>query len=423
MTRRVVITGLGAVTPVGNDVPSTWRALLAGQSGVRTITRFDVSSFPAHIAGEVRDFTLDAEVDPREARRMPLYVRYALNAVFEAVRGARLDMRAEDPEQVGVIFGSGGGGLDLIFDNHDTLRDRGPRRVAPTLIANMIADSASGYIAIQLGALGPNMAILAACSTGGHNVGEAFETVRRGDAEVIIAGGSEAPILPTILASFSNMRGLAEDDEHPERACKPFDARRSGFILSEGAGALVLESLDHALARGAPIIAEIVGYGNSCDARDMIAADDTGAGAARAMRMALRKAGLPPEAVEYINAHGTGTPLNDSAETQAIKAVFGDHARRLAVSSTKSMLGHQMGAAGSVEALVCALAIRDGRIPPTINLEQPDPACDLDYVPNTARETPVQVALSNSIGLGGHNSALIFKRYANAERGERIGNG
>lgn len=409
--RRVVITGMGAVTPLGLDLPSTWQALTGGQSGVRLITRFDASSFPVRIAGEVQGFTIDPQVDPREARRMPLYVRYALNAVLEAVRGARLDMAQEDPEQVGVIYGTGAGGLDLIFEQHDIYRERGYRRVSPTLIANMIDDSASGHIAILLGAQGPNMAIVAACSTGGHNIGEGYETIRRGDAEVIIAGGSEAPIHPTIVASFTTMHGLAADNEQPERACKPFDARRDGFVLSEGAGALVLESLDHALARGAPIIAELIGYGNSNDARDMIAADEQGRGAARAMRMAIRKAGIAPNAIDYINAHGTGTPLNDASETLAIKSVFGEHAQRLAISSTKSMLGHMMGAAGAVEAIVSALAIRDGCLPPTINLEEPDPACDLDYVPNNARAMEVNVALSNSIGLGGHNSALILRRY------------
>ncbi|HWQ12249.1 MAG TPA: beta-ketoacyl-ACP synthase II [Roseiflexaceae bacterium] len=409
--RRVVITGLGAVTPVGNDVPSTWRALLGGRSGVGPITRFDASGLPSRIAGEVKGFALDAAVDAREARRTSLYTRYALNAALEAVRAAGLDMAREDPEQVGVVFGTGAAGLDLIFENHEALRERGARRVSPTLIAHMIPDAAAGAIAIQLGAQGPNMAVTAACSTGGHSIGEAFETIRRGDCEVIVAGGSEAPIHPTIVASFSNMRGLAGDHERPERACKPFDARRDGFVLSEGAGALVLESLDHALARGAPVVCEIVGYGNSCDAVDMVAADETGAGAARAMRMALRKSGLAPELVGYINAHGTGTPLNDASETRAIKSVFGAHAYRLTVSSTKSMLGHMMGAAGAVEALICALVIRDGRIPPTINLEQPDPACDLDYVPNQARELRVEAALSNSIGLGGHNSALILRRF------------
>lgn len=409
--RRVVITGLGAVTPLGNDVPTLWRALLAGESGVRSIARFDAGAFPIRIAGEVQHFALDPAVDAREARRMPLYVRYALNAVLEAVRAAGLEMAREDREQVGVIFGSGAGGLDLIFDNHDVYRERGHRRVAPTMIANMIDDSASGHIAIMLGAQGPNMAVVAACSTGGHNVGEAFETIRRGDAEVVIAGGAEAPIHPTIVASFTNMRGLAEDNTNPAGACKPFDARRDGFVLSEGAGALVLESLEHALARGAPIVAELVGYGNTNDARDMVAADEQGRGAARAIRVALRKAGLPPEAVGYINAHGTGTPLNDLSETLAIKAVFGAHAPRLAVSSTKSMLGHMMGAAGAVEALITALVLREGRIPPTINYAEPDPACDLDYVPNQARAAAVEVALSNSIGLGGHNSCLALRRF------------
>jgi beta-ketoacyl-acyl-carrier-protein synthase II len=410
--RRVVVTGVGAVTPVGNDAPSTWHALLAGTSGVATITRFDAGNLPVRIAGEVTNFVLDGAADAREARRYSLFTHYALNATLEAVRAAGLDMAHEDPEQVGVVFGTGAGGLDLIFENHDTLRERGPRRVAPTLIANMIPDAAAGAIAIQLGAQGPNMAVTAACSTGGHSIGEAFETIRRGDAEVMIAGGSEAPIHPTIMASFATMRGLAGDNERPAYACKPFDARRDGFVLSEGAGAMVLESLEHAQARGAEIICELIGYGNSCDARDMVAADETGAGAARAMKMALRKAGIAPELVGYINAHGTGTPLNDASETQAIKSVFGAHAHRLAVSSTKSMLGHMMGAAGAVEALVCALALRDGRIPPTINLEQPDPRCDLDYVPNTARELRFDAALSNSIGLGGHNSALIFRRFA-----------
>ncbi|HEU5014741.1 MAG TPA: beta-ketoacyl-ACP synthase II [Roseiflexaceae bacterium] len=409
--RRVVITGLGAVTPVGNDVPTMWRALLSGQSGIGTITRFDPGGFGVRIAGEVKNFTLDPEVDQREARRMSLYVRYALNTTLEAARAAQLDMAQEDPGEVGVIYGSGAAGLDLMFEAQDTWRERGPRRVSPTLIANMIPDAASGYIGIQFGAEGPNMAVTAACSTGGHNIGEAWETIRRGDAEVMIAGSSEAPIHPAIMASFTNMRGLAGDNEHPEQACKPFDIRRDGFILSEGAGALVLESLEHARKRGAPIIAEIIGYGNSNDARDMIAADEQGKGIARAIRMALRKANIAPEAVQYVNAHGTGTPLNDAAETLALKDVFGAHARRLAVSSTKSMIGHMMGAAGSVEAVICALVIHDGRIPPTINLEQPDPACDLDYVPNAAREARVDVAMSNSIGLGGHNSALIMRRF------------
>jgi beta-ketoacyl-acyl-carrier-protein synthase II len=409
--RRVVVTGLGCVSPLGNDVPTTWRRLLAGESGITSITRFPADDFAVRIAGEVKDFQLDSSIDAREARRMSRYVQYALNAVMEATRAAQLDMSKEDPTQVGVIFGTGAGGLDLILEQHEVLLNRGARRVAPMLIANMIDDSASGQIAIQLGAQGPNMAVVAACSTGGHNIGEASEIIRRGDADVIIAGGAEAPIVPLVVASFNNMKGLADDNENPAKASKPFDIRRNGFVLAEGAAALVLESLDHALARNAPILAEVIGYGNTNDAFHMVAADDQGAGAARAIAMAVRKAGIAPEAVDYINAHGTGTPLNDRVETLAIKRVFGDHAYKLAVSSTKSMLGHMQGAAGAIEALICVKVIQEGLIPPTINYEQPDPDCDLDYVPNEARQRDVAVALSNSIGLGGHNSSLIFKRY------------
>ncbi len=409
---RVVVTGLGAVTPVGNDVPTTWRNLLDGKSGIRAISRFDASEFPIRIAGEVQDFQLHPAVDPREARRMGRFVHYALNAVLEAVAAARLDLAQEDLTQVGVAFGTGAGGLELILEQQAVLQEKGYRRVAPLLIANMIDDAASGHIAIQLGAQGPNMAVVSACATGGHNIGEAYETIRRGDAEVMIAGGSEAPIVPLVLASFTTMKGLAENNEQPEQACKPFDAHRDGFVLSEGAAALVLESLEHAQKRGAPILAEIIGYGSSNDAVHMAAADADGAGSARAMQMALRKAGIAPSEVDYINAHGTGTPLNDAVETRAIKTVLGEHAYRVAISSTKSMLGHMMGAAGAVEALICVLALHEGYIPPTINYTTPDPECDLDYVPNVCRAAPLRVALSNSIGLGGHNSCLIFRRFS-----------
>ncbi len=409
--RRVVITGVGVVTPLGNDIATTWQAICAGQSGVRPITRFDASGYAVRIAGEVQDFVLDAAIDPREARRASQYVRYALNASLEALRNAQLDPTTMDRERLGVIYGTGAGGIDLIGENVEIIRDKGTRRVAPTLIANMIDDAASGYIAIQTGALGPNMAIVAACSTGGHNIGEAFETIRRDDADVIIAGGAESPIVPVIMASFTNMRGLAGDNENPAAACKPFDARRDGFVLSEGAGAVILEELEHALRRGAPIIAELIGYGNSNDAKDMIAAGDDGAGPARAMKMAIRKAGIDPLTVDYVNAHGTGTPLNDKAETRAIKTVFGDHAYKLLVNSSKSMLGHMMGAAGAVECIIAALSVLHGVVHPTINLVEADPDCDLDYVPGAARQADVRIALSNSIGLGGHNSALIVRRY------------
>ena len=409
--RRVVITGVGAVTPLGNDMATTWQALCAGQSGVRPITRFDASGYAVRIAGEVQNFVLDAAIDPREARRASQYVRYALNASLEALRNAQLDPTTMDRERLGVIYGTGAGGIDLIGENVEILRDKGTRRVAPTLIANMIDDAASGYIAIQTGALGPNMAIVAACSTGGHNIGEAFETIRRDDADVIITGGAESPIVPVIVSSFTNMRGLAGDNENPAAACKPFDARRDGFVLSEGAGALILEELEHALRRGAPIIAEVIGYGNSNDAKDMIAAGDDGAGPARAMKMAIRKAGIDPLTVDYVNAHGTGTPLNDMAETRAIKTVFGDHAYQMLVNSSKSMLGHMMGAAGAVECIIAALSVHHGVVHPTLNLAEADPDCDLDYVPGVARHADVRIALSNSIGLGGHNSALIVRRY------------
>jgi beta-ketoacyl-acyl-carrier-protein synthase II len=390
---------------------TTWQALCAGQSGVRPITRFDASGYAVRIAGEVQNFVLDGAIDPREARRASQYVRYALNASLEALRNAQLDPTTMDRERLGVIYGTGAGGIDLIGENVEILRDKGTRRVAPTLIANMIDDAASGYIAIQTGALGPNMAIVAACSTGGHNIGEAFETIRRDDADVIIAGGAESPIVPVIVSSFTNMRGLAGDNENPTAACKPFDARRDGFVLSEGAGAVILEELEHALRRGAPIIAEVIGYGNSNDAKDMIAAGDDGAGPSRAMKMAIRKAGIDPLTVDYVNAHGTGTPLNDMAETRAIKTVFGDHAYQMLVNSSKSMLGHMMGAAGAVECIIAALSVHHGVVHPTLNLVEADPNCDLDYVPGVARHADVRIALSNSIGLGGHNSALIVRRY------------
>jgi 3-oxoacyl-[acyl-carrier-protein] synthase II len=409
--KRVVITGVGSVSPLGPDAPSTWEGLLAGRSGIGHITRFDASDFAVRIAGEVRDFALNPAIDAREARRMGRFVHYALNAALEAARSARLDMAKEDPTRVGVAFGTGSGGLELIIEQQQVLNERGPRRVAPLLIANMIDDSASGQIAIHLGAQGPNMAVVSACATGGHNIGEAWEIIRRDDADIMVAGGTEAPILPLVVASFTNMKGLAADNERPDRACKPFDANRDGFVVSEGAAALVLESLDHAISRGAPIIAELIGYGSSNDAFHMVAPDEAGAGSARAMQMALRKTGVAPDEVGYINAHGTGTPANDRLETLAIKRVFGEHAHRLAVSSTKSMIGHMQGAAGAIEAMVCALALRDGVIPPTINYTTPDPACDLDYVPNEARRAPLEVALSNSIGLGGHNSCLVLRKF------------
>ncbi len=334
---------------------------------------------------------------------------FAIAAARQAVEDARLEITEESSHDVGIILGTGAAGLGTALAQQKVLEERGPRRVSPHFIPNFLPDSASGQVAIAVGARGPNMAVVSACATGGHAIGEAMETIRRGDANVMLAGGTEAIIIPVIVAGFINMRALS-DDPNPETASKPFDIRRSGFVLSEGSAVLVLEDLEHAQKRGATIYAEVVGYGSTNDAYHMAAQLESGAGAARTMQRALNKAGIAPDEVDYINAHGTGTPLNDRVETLAIKKVFGDAARRVAISSTKSMTGHMMGAAGALEGIVCALAIRDNIIPPTINLEQPDPDCDLDYTPNKARRMQVDVALSNSIGLGGHNSCVVLRR-------------
>jgi beta-ketoacyl-acyl-carrier-protein synthase II len=379
-------------------------------SGIVALPVFDEAAVPRPIGGTVKDFDPTGVIDTKELRRVDRSTLFALGAAQEAVRDSGLGEGGYAPEDVGVIFGSGAGGYNLVIENHRIMDERGARRVSPFLIANMLPDTASGYIAIQLGAIGPNMAVTAACSTGGTAIGEAFETVRRGDAEIIVTGGAEAPLTPVVLASFAAMRALADAPE-PAQACKPFDLERNGFVVSEGAASLVLESLEHATARQARIYAEMVGYGSSNDAFDMIASEESGRGPMHAMRMALRKSGLGPDEIDYINAHGTGTPLNDRVETTAIKGVFGEGAYRLAVSSTKSMTGHMMGAAGAFEALVSVLSIHYQAIPPTINYRTPDPACDLDYVPNTMRRSQVRAALSNSIGLGGHNSSLIFREF------------
>lgn len=408
--RRVVITGLGALTPVGNSAPETWRNLLAGKSGVARISLFDPKDLSIQIAGEVKDFSSEGIIDPKEVRHMDRCVQFAVVAAKEALADSGFDISHEDPDRVGIVLGTGAGGIGTLLQQQKLLEERGSRRVSPFFIPNMLPDSASGQVAIAVGAKGPNMAVVSACATGGHAVGEAMETIKRGDADVMLAGGTEAVILPVVMAGFINMRALA-NDEDPTKASKPFDARREGFILSEGAAILVLEELEHAQARGAKIYAEVVGYGSTNDAYHMAAQLESGEGAQRTMQRALRKAGMKPEDVDYINAHGTGTPLNDKVETLAIKQVFGDAARKVAISSTKSMTGHMMGAAGAVEAMVCALVIRDNCIPPTINLEVPDPDCDLDYTPNEARSCRVDVALSNSIGLGGHNSCVILRKF------------
>lgn len=407
--RRVVITGIGAITPVGNTAPETWRNLLAGKSGIGRITHFDTTDYAINIAGEVKDFSPEGIIDPKEVRHMDRAVQFAVVATKEALSDARLAVNRENANNIGIVFGTGLGSINTLLQQQAVLQERGPRRVSPFFLPNGLPDSASGQVAIAVGAKGPNMAVVSACATGGHAVGEAMETIKRGDADAMIAGGTESVIVPLVVAGFINMRALG-DDPDPTKASKPFDARRNGFVLSEGSAVLVLEELEHALARGANIYAEVVGYGSTNDAFHMAAQLESGEGAARTMQMALRKAGLAPEDVDYINAHGTSTPLNDKVETLAIKTVFGDAARKVAISSTKSMTGHMMGASGALEAIVCALSIRDSKIPPTINLEVPDPECDLDYTPNEWREMKVEVALSNSIGLGGHNSTIILKR-------------
>jgi beta-ketoacyl-acyl-carrier-protein synthase II len=409
-TRRVVVTGLGAVTPVGLTARETWTNLVDGVSGVGFITQFDASDYAIRIAGEVKGFSPEGAIDAKEVRYMDRGVQFAVVVAKQALADAGLDLAQEDADRVGIVLGTGAAGIGLLLQQQEVLRERGPRRVSPFLLPNMLADSASGQVAIATGAKGPNMAVVSACATGGHAVGEAMETIRRGDADVMLAGGTEAAILPVVMAGFINMKALA-DDEDPTKASKPFDARRDGFVLSEGAAVLVLESLEHAQARGAKIYAEVIGYGSTNDAYHMAAQLETGDGAARTMERALRKAGIAPNEVDYINAHGTGTPLNDRVETLAIKRVFGEDAQRVSISSTKSMTGHMMGAAGAVEAMVCALAISEGVIPPTINLEVPDPQCDLDYTPLEARKKPVKVAMSNSIGLGGHNSCVILRKF------------
>lgn len=409
--RRVVVTGMGTVCPLGNNWRDAWQAMVDGRSGIAYLTQFDVSQFEVQIGGEVRDFHPEELIPTKELRRMDKNGQFAVVSALEAVADAGLQVNEDNRDDVGVIFGSAGGGYGLLLDQNEIFLKSGYRRVSPFLISNMLPDAASGHVAIAIGAAGPNMAVASACSTGTGAIGEAWETIRRGDAEAIIAGGTDNPLLPVLLAGFHALRALANDPEHPERACKPFDANRDGFVVGQGAAALVLESLDHARARGAEIYAEVIGYAATADAYDMVAALESGRGSAMAMQRAVKKAGISPDEVDYINPHGTGTPLNDRAETAAIKTAFGEHAYRLAVSSTKAMHGHLMGGAGALEAIACVQALRTGIIPPTINYQTPDPDCDLDYVPNEARRADVRVALSNSIGLGGHNAAVIFRRW------------
>jgi beta-ketoacyl-acyl-carrier-protein synthase II len=407
--RRVVVTGLGAVTPVGKTAPETWRAAVDGKSGIDFIRAFDVDGLPVRVAAEVDDFDPAGLASPKELRRLDRNVLLALAAGKEAVEDASLN--GYDPMRVGILFGSAIGGFIGIMEQGEILRERGPDRVSPYFIPNVLVDAASGQLAISLGIKGPNYAPVSACATGSHAVGEGAELIRRGDADAILAGGTEACIHPLILAGFTAMRGLAAENEDPPKASRPFDATRAGFVMGEGACVLILEELELAKERGAKIYAEILGYGTSNDAYHMAAPEPEAVGVGVMMKAALDRAGVEPERVGYINAHGTSTPLGDAAETKAIKDVFGNHAYELAVSSTKSVMGHCFGAAGAIEAMMCVLAVRDGVLPPTINYRNPDPACDLDYVPNESREAEVEVALSNAMGLGGHNACVLVGRF------------
>jgi 3-oxoacyl-[acyl-carrier-protein] synthase II len=406
--KRVAVTGLGAVTPLGNDAPATWESAVSGSSGIDWIRSFDASEFPVRVAAEVKEFDPTSVASPKEARRLDRNVLLALGAAKEAFEDAQLG--DVDPTRTGIVLGSAIGGFLGVMEQADVMRERGATRVSPHFLPNVLVDSASGQVAIALGIRGPNYAVVSACATGSHAVGEAAELIKRGDADVVLAGGTEACMHPLILAGFCAMRGLAAEDEHPPRASRPFDATRAGFVMGEGACVLLLEDLERAQARGARIYAEVLGYGASNDAHHMAQPDPESVGVAEMMRAALHRARIEPEQVGYVNAHGTSTPLGDAAETRALKDVFGDHAYRLAVSSTKSMMGHCFGAAGAIEAMMCVLALHEGVIPPTINYVNPDPDCDLDYVPNEARRVQVDVALSNAMGLGGHNGCVLLGR-------------
>jgi 3-oxoacyl-[acyl-carrier-protein] synthase II len=411
LSRRVVVTGIGLVSSLGIGTDENWGALVAGTSGVTRITRFDVSAYAAQIAAEVRGFDPLQFIEKKEVKKMDLFIQYAIAASQFAMDDSKLPITAENAADVGVFIGSGIGGFITIEREHIALLEGGPRKISPFFIPSAIINLAAGQVSIRFGAKGPNLATCTACTASAHAVGESYEIIRRGDAEAMIAGGSEAAITPMSVGGFGALRALSTLNDDPARACRPFDRERDGFIIGEGAGVVILEELGHAQRRGAPIYAEVVGYGLSGDAYHMTAPSEDGDGGRRAMAMAIRKAGIRPDEVDYINAHGTSTPHNDRLETMAIKRCFGDHARTVAISSTKSMTGHLLGGAGGLEAGITALAVHNQIAPPTINLEHPDPECDLDYVPHTSRAMPIRYALSNSFGFGGTNASLLFKKF------------
>jgi 3-oxoacyl-[acyl-carrier-protein] synthase II len=411
MKRRVVVTGLGAITPVGNDVAATWRAIIEGKPGAGPITKFDAANFPVRFACEVKGFDPLQYMDRKEAKRSDAYAQYAIAGAAQAMADAKLtDPGLYDPDRVGVILGSGIGGLKSFEEQHDTYRERGASKISPFFIPMFIADIAAGLVSMRFNAKGPNYATVSACATSAHAIGDAFRTIQYGDADIVITGGSEATVTPMAIGGFANMKALSERNDSPETASRPFDQTRDGFVMGEGAGVVILEDYEHAVKRGAHMYAEIVGYGATGDAYHLTAPAPDGEGAQRAMRRAMADANLEPTDIDYINAHGTSTPANDLNETKAIKAVFGDVASEINVSSTKSMTGHMLGAAGAVEFILCALSVRDCVVPPTINYEHPDPELDLNYTPNRAVRRDVEIALSNSFGFGGHNVTLAVRR-------------
>lgn len=409
---RVVVTGMGVISPVGIGLENFWQSLVEGKSGVGPITHFDASELSTRIAAEVKDFDAKDYIDRKEAKRMDRFTQFAVAAAKMASQDAGLEMEKLNSDRVGVVLGTGIGGIDTFEKQHKVLQDKGPGRVSPFFVPMMIANMAAGHISINLGAKGPNYTVITACASGTNAIGEAFKLLQRGDADVVITGGTEAAITPMSVSGFCSMKALSTHNDEPQKASRPFDKNRDGFVMGEGSGILILETLEHAKKRGASIYAEIVGYGATADAYHITAPAPEGEGGARAMSNALKDAGLNPSDIDYINAHGTSTPLNDKFETAAIKKVFGDNAKKVAISSTKSMIGHLLGAAGAVELITSILTINKGIITPTINYEERDPECDLDYVPNEAREANVNYALSNSLGFGGHNATLIVKKFA-----------
>ncbi len=412
MERRVVVTGLGTVNPIGHSIAETWESVKNSRSGIGKITHFDTTDYPSKVAGEVKDFSPDKYIDKREARRMDSFTLYGLHATMEAMEDAGLKIGDYDPERIGVILGNGIGGIESLSEAFERLHARGPKAIHPLTVPKMIINIAPAQIAIKLQAFGPAYAVVSACSSGTDAIGQAFRWIRSGEADIMVTGGTEASITPIGVAGFCVLQALSTKyNDTPEKASRPFDRDRDGFVIAEGSGILIIEELEHAKKRGAKIYAELGGEGITCDAYHLTAPHPDGRGAVAAMEMALRKSGLKPEDIDYINAHGTSTPINDPTETKAIKKVFGEHAKKLKISSTKSMTGHLLGAAGGLEAIMTILAIKNQYIPPTINLENPDPECDLDYVPNKGIEAPVRAAISNSFGFGGHNAVMLFKKY------------